>query len=824
MPISGPAESSQPNWSRQASPSSYPYSFDSPISCTRRGSDMQFPRTGTAAILPVLPIVLLTALVACQPAKIRAQGVDAQSVERAIDQAIRFQLSGQRPDGGWPEYNQQYPRGVSCLVALSLLTAGLDPDHPNMQRALRYVDGEELERTYTVALQTMVYCAANPNRYAAQIRRNTVWLMKAQVETGAWTYGRGWGGGGDPSNTQFALLALHEAQRSGVVDLPQEEWLRVFERAARYWNRKQNRDGSFSYDDGKDPSGSMTCAGIASLVILGEHLDALQARGGDIIQCCGNEFQDNDRIEAGLAWLARNFDVRSNPGMPSYHLYYMYALERVGRLTGNRYIGRHDWYREGAEYLVRLQNKTVGKIVTRNAFQGNEYSETAFALLFLAKGKRQTLISRGQYASADPGDWNRHPMAIQHLTAHTERAWKRDLSWQNVDLASVTTAELLETPVLFLSGTRTPRLSNREKQLLKEYVEQGGFIFAEGANGDGCDGRQFEDYFRQLVLELFESPLEKLPPEHPIWFAEARVRPADLPPGAWLYGVQTCCRLGVVYVPYSLSCRWELHLPYGKPPAYSPEVRSQLETATKIGINVLAYATGKDLKEKLDTVTVLEEVRDLTPTDRNVFFLPVLRHNAGYDDAPRATTNLIEWMHKENPFRLSSQKRYVEITTEDLARYPIVFMHGRGELRLTEQQREVLRDYLKNGGFIFADSICADPAFTASFRREMQLVLGRPLEPLDPQHPMLTPDYYGFDVRRVSIIDPDAAGENIVAAKRVVAPQLEVGQVEGRLAVVFSPLDISCALESRHSLQCRGYTREDAARLSINVLMFALQQ
>ena len=36
-------------------------------------------------------------------------------------------------------------------------------------------------------------------------------------------------------------------------------------------------------------------------------------------------------------------------------LYYLYGVERVGRLTGRRFIGGHDWYREGADYLVRQQ-------------------------------------------------------------------------------------------------------------------------------------------------------------------------------------------------------------------------------------------------------------------------------------------------------------------------------------------------------------------------------------------------------------------------------------------------------------------------------------
>ena len=43
-------------------------------------------------------------------------------------------------------------------------------------------------------------------------------------------------------------------------------------------------------------------------------------------------------------------------------------------------------------------------------------------------------------------------------------------------------------------------------------------------------------------------------------------------------------------------------------------------------------------------------------------------------------------------------------------------------------------------------------------------------------------------------------------------------------AVIFSPYDISCALEAGVSMECKGYVREDAAKLGINVLLYALQQ
>jgi hypothetical protein len=74
------------------------------------------------------------------------------------------------------------------------------------------------------------------------------------------------------------------------------------------------------------------------------------------------------------------------------------------------------------------------------------------------------------------------------------------------------------------------------------------------------------------------------------------------------------------------------------------------------------------------------------------------------------------------------------------------------------------------------------------------------------------------------VIDPERKGSQLSDSIRKEPPIIEAGYRDNRIAVLFSPLDISCALESKHSLQCKGYVREDAARLGINLVLFALQQ
>lgn len=71
---------------------------------------------------------------------------------------------------------------------------------------------------------------------------------------------------------------------------------------------------------------------------------------------------------------------------------YLYGLERAGDLLGLRFFGKHDWYREGAEFLIGAQQAGgswpgVAKGAP-NAHGETELLRTCFALLFL---KRATI-------------------------------------------------------------------------------------------------------------------------------------------------------------------------------------------------------------------------------------------------------------------------------------------------------------------------------------------------------------------------------------------------------------------------------------------------
>lgn len=783
----------------------------------------------------IVAVVLLAQL--AQPAKAQRRRADRSPVDPArvlasIDRAIGSLKRKQNRRGGWND-GAANPGGVSSLATLALLEAGLGPSDPTIEKALKYLRKIEPNSTYVVSLQTMVLATATPRRDRLLIERNARWLEETQRKagegSGGWYYGLDGAPATDPSNSQFAVLGLYSAQQAGVRIDPE-----VWRRAGVYWRKRQNDNGSWHYNTPALASGSMTCAGVGALVIVDLASGVGDARVQDdgTVACC--QPRDNDQaIEKGLAWLGRNFSVRGNPVgrqiVEDWHFYYLYALERAGRLSARRLIDQHDWYREGTEYLVRNQEELTDTWVG-GRFENNQTITTAFGLLFLSKGRRPVVLAKAQPSGegADPRAWAPHRHDAAHLAHTASEAWDLPMSWQTIDPARATADDLKLAPVLYTSGDAPLAALAPHGTKLREYVDGGGFLLAEAPCGGDAPASRAE--IERLVAAIFPEPeyrLRQIEPSHPLWRMERLVRPDSAYVGS-LWGVEYGCRTCVVFCDRDLSCYWELDAP-PLVENYPEPVRRRIDDARAIGLNVLAYATNREPRGKEQQF--VEEATRLEFTaagKRGLIEVAKLRHGGGCNDAPGALANLLR-AAAQSDAQLAVAPTPVEVAADDpaLPRRHFAFTHGRRDFRLSAAERRALGEYLRNGGTLLADAICASTEFARALRREVAAALPEArFERVPPDDPLLTDAFGGFDIRTVEIRNPQPVGDNQPLAARVrrEAPLLEGVQIDGRWAVVFSPYDLSCALEQHEAVQCRGYRREDAARIGLNVLLYSITQ
>ncbi len=168
--------------------------------------------------------------------------------------------------------------------------------------ASTYLRGMELDKTYTVSLQTMVLCAAEPKKDMLIIRRNVQWLEDAPDQRRPtkrrWSYP-----GPGRRQQQFAVCRAGAVRRPAT--LASTSAARLGRLPPHYWRQTQNDDGSWGYVPGDAGTGSMTCAGIGGLAISTAALESGDAtvENGHVICCRPHE--DDDKLDRAIDWLGR---------------------------------------------------------------------------------------------------------------------------------------------------------------------------------------------------------------------------------------------------------------------------------------------------------------------------------------------------------------------------------------------------------------------------------------------------------------------------------------------------------------------------------------
>ena len=217
---------------------------------------------------PIVGLLIVACLVSANPCAAQDDGLSEKAVLSALKLGQQALVNVQLADGSWPD--SAHPVGATALITLALLNAGMDPDERSIRRALEFLRKDSSNAVYEISLKLMVFAFVKDRDDRIRMRSLVQKLEDGQVrgggpQAGCWAYTVTGGiGGGDHSNGQFAVLGLFEAANAGI-SVSRTTW----ELAESHWRNTQNADGGWGYsaNQGNSSIGSMTVAGIASLVM-----------------------------------------------------------------------------------------------------------------------------------------------------------------------------------------------------------------------------------------------------------------------------------------------------------------------------------------------------------------------------------------------------------------------------------------------------------------------------------------------------------------------------------------------------------------------------
>lgn len=620
------------------------------------------------------------------------------------------------PQGAAPWTSAFSVPGIDALCVYSLLHSGqaldgpgqkvLGVDDPFVQEILEKLKSYNLEYTYHRSLRAAALAVFNRSQDAQSLEDDVRWLLTAGPN-GAYTYtippngyeGAAW----DNSNSQYGLLGVWSGAQVGMA-ISQRYWHAVI----GHWTLCVNNNGTFGYTLG-DSSTTMTCAGVASLLVARDYIDNSGANAH-----IPNKPTPCPALDAGLRWLDDGDNCISNlagDGMGGTG-YGLYGLERVGLASGYKYFGRHDWYSELAKRLVAEQHFDGSWGVTpgaNGAVSQQTLIDTAYALLFLARGRHPILFNKLRY----DGDWNNRPNDVSHLARFAGHALERPLNWQVVNLRR-NWFDWMDSPVLYISGDKAIKLAPQDYMALRDFANGGGIIFTHADGGSS----EFNKWVSDTVRILFPKyELMTVPRDHSIY---STVYPLKNPPP--LLSVSNASRILLIHSPTDLAGGWQQN--------WTDEHKTEFQ----LGVNLFVYAAGKGILKNRLASTYIPEDPDRPDESRQI---ARLEYPAEWDSEPYAWTRFSRFFQWET--HRGIEPVIVPLKSLIPGSVPMAVLTGTVRHDFTAAECLAAKSYVEAGGVLMIDACGGSTDFAKSVETTLLPAAfpGSTLQPIPDNHPLL---------------------------------------------------------------------------------------
>ena len=693
-----------------------------------------------------------------------------------------------------------YETGNQALVASAMLAAGESYQDPRLSRRISWVLASDTPFTYDHGMRLMMLSRLPAGMFAGAARRDANWLGSAVTDMGNFNESHFNGrstGFGDHGSGFYGVLGLWGASRLDIELNEKQVWNPI----DKHWRLTQQKtpddqpagwavgmlhglgmrdaDQPITTNTRTTVTGPMTAAGVATLTLTERYLN-----GPKLVE----PGRDNVSLELrkGLRWLDENFDPAQSPGADWF--YYMWTIQQVGKASGRRTFNGIDWFRTVTAELLNRQGPD-GLWEDPNGQQGKLLS-TGFALLYLANALEPIAVSKLKF----DGAWNNRPNDLWNFAEYASDVYEVDTAWQVVGLDQPL-HELADSPLLYLATHEPFTLSRDELDRLREYIEIGGMLVI---NPEAPINR-LQASIDALIIELFpDKALEPVTDSHPFYDLHTKLRQ-----NTQMQMVHNGVRPLIVVFNRDIGRGLQ-----------SNDPKRHADSFAALS-NVYLYAVGTEARR-----TRLASNYLVPPDNRTGERLAVARihHDGEFNPERAALSQLDIYMAQENGIDLDVQV----LPPDQLADQHIAFLTTTGDDALSDEQAKALREWVEAGGTLWLDAAGGTTqAVQSANAMLMKAFPGYQVLPLDQDSPIITGENLVFgshDARRVtySRFAQRQMGQ-------MTTPRLQAITIEGRVAVIFSPEDLTAALAGIEHWGVFGYSPESARKLAANGILATME-
>ncbi len=159
---------------------------------------------------------------------------------------------------------------------------------------------------------------------------------------------------------------------------------------------------------------------------------------------------------------------------------------------------------------------------------------------------------------------------------------------------------------------------------------------------------------------------------------------------------------------------------------------------------------------------------------------------------------------------ISTERRFkaVKLADEELFKIPFVIMTGEGDFNLTTKERENLKRYLENGGFLLASASCSNKLWSGAFEREVKSIFGNDaLKDIPADHEIYRTIFTIKDLKLTH-----AGAESMLRGVTH----------NGKIVAVYSSEGLNDTSHTEGCCCCGGNEIQNSMEINANILAYAL--